>query len=180
MVLCWQGALQHPSPVPNSWGHSTLSWALSERCGLFRAEPASAKIEERSICKLSNGADITKSFFVHVSERHPYVNVNFASLRQLVAYSLVVFLILTQRLYLIPHFSLRPSEGIWLSQSRGLRIKIVFIFLIHTYYWSIDDLQCFRCTARWFSYTNTHRLFLKLFSIIGYYKILTMVPYAVQ
>ena len=50
MFLCWQGALQHPSPVLNSWGHSALSWALSERCGLFRAEPASAKIEERSIC----------------------------------------------------------------------------------------------------------------------------------
>ena len=31
------------------------------------------------------------------------------------------------------------------------------------FYWSIIDLQCFRCTAGWFSYT--HILFLKLFSI---------------
>ena len=29
-------------------------------------------------------------------------------------------------------------------------------FLIHTFYWSIVDLQCFRGTSRWFSYTNTH------------------------
>jgi len=32
----------------------------------------------------------------------------------------------------------------------------------------------------WFSYTYTHMLFLKLFSIIGYYKILIIVPCAIQ
>ena len=42
----------------------------------------------------------------------------------------------------------------------------------------IVDLQCFRCTARWFSYT--YILFLKLFSIKAYCKILTIVPCAIQ
>ena len=42
------------------------------------------------------------------------------------------------------------------------------------------DLQCFRCSARQFSYTHTHTLFLRLFSIIGDYKILTTVPCAIQ
>ena len=49
-------------------------------------------------------------------------------------------------------------------------------FLIYILYWSTVALQCFRCTARWFSYTFTHILFFQLFSIIGYYKILTIVP----
>ena len=55
----------------------------------------------------------------------------------------------------------------------------VYIYL-YIYNWSIIDLQCFRCTARWFGYTNTHISFLKLFSIIDYYKILTVVPCAIQ
>ena len=58
-------------------------------------------------------------------------------------------------------------------------IHAIFIFnlffLKHIFYWSIVDFQCFRCTAKWFSYTYTHILFLKLFSTIGYYKILTIV-----
>ena len=33
----------------------------------------------------------------------------------------------------------------------------------------------FRYTARWFSYTYTHILFLKFFSIVGYYKILSII-----
>ena len=51
-------------------------------------------------------------------------------------------------------------------------------FLIYLFYWSIVDLQWFRCTARWFNYTCTHILFFRLFYIIGYYKILTIVPCA--
>ena len=43
-----------------------------------------------------------------------------------------------------------------------------------------SSLQCFRCTARLFSYPNTHILFLKLFYIISYSKILTIVPYTIQ
>ena len=44
----------------------------------------------------------------------------------------------------------------------------------------IVDVHCFRHIARWFSYTNIHILFLKLFSIISYYKILTRAPCAIQ
>ena len=50
---------------------------------------------------------------------------------------------------------------------------LVFFFLIYIFYWSIVDWPCFRCTAEWFSYAYTHILFLKLFSIIDYYKILS-------
>ena len=39
----------------------------------------------------------------------------------------------------------------------------------YIFYWSIVALQRFRCTARWFSYTHTQILLLKLFSVIGYY-----------
>ena len=42
-------------------------------------------------------------------------------------------------------------------------VYIWFSIYIH-FYLSIVDLQCFRYTARWFSYTNAHILFLKLFS----------------
>ena len=44
----------------------------------------------------------------------------------------------------------------------------------------IVDLQCFRYAGRWLIYTYTHILFLRLFSIIGYYKILSIVPCAIQ
>ena len=36
--------------------------------------------------------------------------------------------------------------------------------LINIFYWSMVDLQCFRYTARWFSYTYTHILFLRLWN----------------
>ena len=45
----------------------------------------------------------------------------------------------------------------------------------------------FRYTAKWFRYTHTHththtrtHIFFRFFSIIGYYKILDMVPCAIQ
>ena len=50
-----------------------------------------------------------------------------------------------------------------------------FFFLICVFYWSIVDLQCFRCTAGWFNYTYTHILFFRLLSIIGHYKVLAVV-----
>ena len=56
-----------------------------------------------------------------------------------------------------------------------VKLLLSHFFLIYIFHWSVD-LQCFRCTARWCSYANTHMLFLKLFSIIDYYKILTIVP----
>ena len=54
------------------------------------------------------------------------------------------------------------------------------------YNWSIVDLQyyvSFRCTAKWFCYTYVCIYlysFFRFFSIIVYYKILTIVPCAVQ
>ena len=45
--------------------------------------------------------------------------------------------------------------------------------------WSIVNLQCcvsFRCTAKWFSYTYIYIYFFRLFSLIGYYKISSIVP----
>ena len=62
-----------------------------------------------------------------------------------------------------------------------LKCLFFYFFLIYIYiYWNIVDLQCFRCTARWFSYTYTYILFLKLFSIIGYCRILTIVACDLQ
>ena len=65
-----------------------------------------------------------------------------------------------------------------------LHIKNFFLNFLKIYiffYWSINTgLQCFRCTTRWFHYTYTHILFLKLLSITGYYKILAMVPFVIQ
>ena len=55
----------------------------------------------------------------------------------------------------------------------------VFIFN-----WSIVDLQCFKCTAKWFSfyiYRHTYIcFFFRFFSFIGYYKILNTVLCATQ
>ena len=45
---------------------------------------------------------------------------------------------------------------------------LFWIFSTYIFYWSIVALQGFRWTARWFSYTHTHILFFRLFSIIGY------------
>lgn len=44
---------------------------------------------------------------------------------------------------------------------------------IYIFYWNIVHLKCFKYTARWFHYSNIHKSFLKLFCVIGYYKILT-------
>ena len=51
--------------------------------------------------------------------------------------------------------------------------------------WSIVDLQYFRCTAEWFSfiyiYTHTYfRFFSDSFPVLDYYKILNIVPCAIQ
>ena len=55
-------------------------------------------------------------------------------------------------------------------------LKSLFIYTSLKYSW----LTVFQVHGGWFIDTYTHILFLRLFSIIGYYKILTIVPCAVQ
>ena len=53
----------------------------------------------------------------------------------------------------------------------------LFLKIFIYFNWSIIDLQCFRCTAKWFSYTYicVYIFPFRFFSIIGYYKILNIV-----
>ena len=37
--------------------------------------------------------------------------------------------------------------------------NLFFFWFMYIYYWSIVGLQCFRYTARWFSYASTHIIF---------------------
>ena len=69
-------------------------------------------------------------------------------------------------------FSLSHMKAQFIYFSFFLTLCIVFRFNY--------TLRHFRCTAWWFSYTETRILLLKLFSIIGYYEILTVVPCAIQ
>ena len=65
------------------------------------------------------------------------------------------------------------EDGVWALFSRGFRIIFCFLF-----YWSIVDLQCFSCTAKWLNYiyvyAYTYVCFFRLFSITGYYKTLNI------
>ena len=52
---------------------------------------------------------------------------------------------------------------------------------IHRHIWSIVDLQCsvcFKCTTKLISYTHNISTLFRLFSHIGYYRILNRVPCA--
>lgn len=53
---------------------------------------------------------------------------------------------------------------------------LIFLFLI--FYWSTVYLQCFRCAAKWFSYTYMYLFFLRFLSIIGYKKEVNITPCA--
>ena len=66
--------------------------------------------------------------------------------------------------------------------SQPIHFFFFFFFLCfkYMYIWLKYSWSTMFQVARWFNYTNTHILFLKLFSIIGYYKILTIVPCALQ
>ena len=55
--------------------------------------------------------------------------------------------------------------------------------LLKQFYWSIVDSQCcanFHYTAKWFSYTYIYTFFFRFFSHLGYYRILSRVPCAIQ
>ena len=74
----------------------------------------------------------------------------------------------------------------WNATAEVLLYQLAFLFfhLIFILYWSIVDLQCcvtFRCTAKWFSYTYTYiPSFLRFFSHIGHYRVLSRVHCAIQ
>ena len=90
------------------------------------------------------------------------------------------------------HWSLRPSVKAGLSNMSFLSLYFQFfwfaiLFSFFFFNWTIVDLQycvSFRCTEKWFRYIYIHMdiwiwiymyiLFFRFFSIIGYYKILTI------
>ena len=76
---------------------------------------------------------------------------------------------------------------LWKETSSILSILQLFKNSSFLKNWSIIDLQCcvsFRCTAQQFSYTHIYTytymyLFFRFFSLIGCYKILSIVPCAI-
>ena len=79
---------------------------------------------------------------------------------------------------------LPPSITYYLNASltRSIIAPSFFsIYLFIYFYWSIVNLQCcvsFKWTAKWFSYRC--KFLFRLFSTISYYKILSIVPCAIQ
>ena len=77
-----------------------------------------------------------------------------------------------------------PSLSAWTRPPMGLSLNFFLSFFFLN--WSIVDLQycvSFRCTAKWFSYSYICIYlysFFQFFSIIVYYKILNIVPCAIQ
>ena len=70
---------------------------------------------------------------------------------------------------------------VWSLAARVTSLLMLYFCLFIYFYWSIVDLQCcvsFRCTAKWFSFIYIYILFSRFFSIIGYNKILNIVPCA--
>ena len=75
----------------------------------------------------------------------------------------------------------------WLSIVSLVKWPFLWFFKIF-FYWSIVHLQCvsFKCIEKWLSYTYIHKyicvyiFFFRFFSIIGHYKMLSMVPCAMQ
>ena len=87
------------------------------------------------------------------------------------------------------HLPISPGRENQLNNHSWLVFENSFMWdLCFVFHWSILDLQrcvSFRCTAQWFSYiymyTDTHiYVYFRFFSIIGYYKILSIVPCAIQ
>ena len=63
-------------------------------------------------------------------------------------------------------------------------VSCFFSFFVFSFlYWSRFDLQCcvsFRCTIKWFNYTYTYISSFSDFSHLGYYRVLSRVPWAIQ
>ena len=73
------------------------------------------------------------------------------------------------------------GEELWLQIWWDDKMQTFFSFFHNFLNWSIVDVQCcvsFSCTAQWFSYIYT--FFFRFFSLIGYCKILSIVPCAIQ
>ena len=74
------------------------------------------------------------------------------------------------------HLQARLLKSNWMGYLFSFIFNVIFILC-----WSIGDLQCcasFRGTAEWFSYI--HLFFFRLFSHVGYYRLLSRVLCAVQ
>ena len=72
----------------------------------------------------------------------------------------------------------------WICYSINInlyKLLLIFVcfFLIYVFYWGIVDIQCFRCTARWFSY-NIHICYFSDYFLLQVIIILTIVPCAIQ
>ena len=65
--------------------------------------------------------------------------------------------------------------GRWILHCWATKEALFFFF----FNWSIVDLQCCRCIANWLIYKYVY-IYIRLFSIIGYYKIVNIVPCAIE
>ena len=66
-------------------------------------------------------------------------------------------------------------------------LYFILLFCVFFFNWGAVDLQCcvsFRCTAVWFRYIHIYIFqiytYFRLYSIIGYYKILNVLPCIIQ
>ena len=90
------------------------------------------------------------------------------------------------------HKTLASAAGLWtllLGLFESQFARLFFSWSFPFFYWSLVDLQCcvsFRCTANChlhiyvYIFILLYILFFRLFSLIGYYKVLSTVPCGVQ
>ena len=68
----------------------------------------------------------------------------------------------------------------WFSYKHTHSLQILFHYWLFNFIniyslLKFNWLTMFTCTAKWFSYTYTHILFFKFFSIVGHYKIFSII-----